>query len=174
MAEKTDEDLMVAYKENSMEAFEILYHRYSKRLYSFLFRKTGEHQVSEEVFQRTFMKLHRSKNRYEAKIPFNKWIFTICQSELVDYKRKEKKDARLRASVAGFFEIALPSPEPSLDLINTEGLTEKEQALLNYRYRDELEFHEIAKKIGLSQSSVRKRLSRLLGKLRQNNGGRKL
>ena len=173
MAEKSDEDLMVAYKENSIEAFEALYKRYSKRLFSFLFRKTGEHEVSEEVFQRTFMKLHRSKSRYQPSIPFNKWIFTICQSELVDYKRKEKKDARLKVDVAASLDDALPCPKPSLDLIDTEKLTEKEQALLKYRYHDEMEFHEIASKIGLSQSSVRKRLSRLLAKLRQKHGGRK-
>lgn len=56
----TNEDLMFAYQKGDAEAFNKLYNQLYKPLYSFLFRYTGEEQLSIDIVQDTFEQLQKS------------------------------------------------------------------------------------------------------------------
>lgn len=164
---------MLAYKENSSQAFEMLYRRYNKRLFSFIFSKVNDKQIAEEIFQRVFTKLHKSKNRYSVNIQFNKWLFTICKSELTDWYRKSAKDKLDFDQDQAANTMAPATPEKTLDDIDVEGLSPEELRILKYRYQADLDFHEIAERLSLSQATVRKRISRLIKKLQSKHGVQK-
>ena len=173
MSESTDEELMLAYKENSSQAFEILYRRYNKQLFSYIFSKVKDRQIAEDVFQRVFTKLHKSKSRYSVEIQFNKWLFTICKSELTDWYRSSAKD-KLDFDHDQLANTMAPvTPEKTFDEIDVNGLNPEELRLLKYRYQADLDFHEIAERLSLSQATIRKRISRLIKKLQSKHGVQK-
>ncbi len=59
-----DEELMQAYAEGDMDAFELLYARHKGRLFGYLVGQLKDHAEAEEVFQTVFVKLHRARARY--------------------------------------------------------------------------------------------------------------
>ncbi len=88
----TDEQLMEEYIKGDHMAFEALYVRYQKTVFSYLRKRLPDEQSQGEVFQNTFLKLHRNRDRYQSKYPFIKWLYTIARSELLDFCKLKKLD----------------------------------------------------------------------------------
>ncbi len=58
LAHRTDEDLVVAYRDQAdRAAFEELVHRYERELYSYLRRYLGDAVTAEDAFQGTFLQV---------------------------------------------------------------------------------------------------------------------
>ncbi len=82
-----DEELMRAYAGGDAAAFEVLYTRYRKSLYGFLLRQCGSPQVAEELYQETWIKLIRARERYEVRARFRTFLFSIAHNVLIDSYR---------------------------------------------------------------------------------------
>lgn len=61
----TDEELMVAYKEGDVSAFQTLYKRHKRRLMGYLITKLKNLDEAEDVFQSVFVKLHAGRFKYK-------------------------------------------------------------------------------------------------------------
>ena len=59
-----DRDLMLRYASGDAGAFDQLYHRHKGPLYRYLVRHTGNGANAEEVFQETWTKVIRARDRY--------------------------------------------------------------------------------------------------------------
>src|SRR3989338_5977637 len=59
--EREDELLMVQYANGDEIAFQELYRRYRARAYGYLSRRVRNSGVADELFQKVFLKLHRSR-----------------------------------------------------------------------------------------------------------------
>ncbi|WP_409290242.1 RNA polymerase sigma factor [Peribacillus sp. SCS-37] len=75
------------------EALEILYTRYEKLIYSFVYKMTQDSGLSEEVIQEVFLKLWRGHSPYnEERGRFSSWLLTMTRNTALDILRKRKKD----------------------------------------------------------------------------------
>ena len=45
---------------------------------------------ARDVFQATFLKLHKCRDRYDASFPFVPWLFTICRNSF--YRRRLREE----------------------------------------------------------------------------------
>jgi len=57
----SDEVLMTAYQTGDTRAFEILFGRYRNRLYGYFVRRFGDRDLAADLFQRTFLRVHRAR-----------------------------------------------------------------------------------------------------------------
>jgi len=86
--EESDEELMNAYAvSGDSHAFVFLYKRYEQRLFGYLARRlfSGHQAQAGDLFQRTWLKVHESRNKFDPTLRFSAWIFTIAQNLLRDY-----------------------------------------------------------------------------------------
>ena len=60
----TDELLMLDVQKGDLEAFEVLYERYHKRLFHFVLRFMKERLTAEDILQETFLRLLKGKKRF--------------------------------------------------------------------------------------------------------------
>src|SRR5476649_2776842 len=88
MLDKTDEELMALYQNGDEQAFGMLYARHSGRVYGFLVNSLKDKALADDVFQSTFMKLHRARSTYDPSFPFIPWLFTVCRGVMIDHIRK--------------------------------------------------------------------------------------
>lgn len=92
MIEKDDASLYVRVRNKDRIAFETLYDRYEKLLYSFAFRFTNDSALTEEVIQDVFLKLWNGTNEYDvSKGKFSSWLLTITRNRAIDEIRKRKR-----------------------------------------------------------------------------------
>ena len=72
-------------KNGSVESFEILYFRYSARLYNFVIKMSGGNSfMSEELVQRTFIKIWENRSQLNPDKSFIAYLCTIAKNMLIN------------------------------------------------------------------------------------------
>src|SRR4051812_34841197 len=59
MGERTDEQLLEAYRRGDRQSFAKLVERYQRELFHFLVRFLGDRAAAEDIFQETFLQIHQ-------------------------------------------------------------------------------------------------------------------
>ena len=101
---RTDEELMLRYRDGDAAAFETLYRRYEKPLFDFIYRLVPDSADTESLFQETFFRLVRAKGRYRATAQFKTWLFEIAVNLCRDRIRRMKHRSHLSLSSPVFSE----------------------------------------------------------------------
>jgi RNA polymerase sigma-70 factor (ECF subfamily) len=84
----TDEELMLACKEDSGEALEELYRRYHRQVYYFICRNYGRREQAEDIAQEVFLRVFRGRKAYEPTARFTVWLFRIVRNLCIDESRR--------------------------------------------------------------------------------------
>ncbi len=85
----SDEDLMRAYADGEVRAFEILLKRHERGVFNFILRSCGRRELAEELLQETFMRVIKSADRYKETAKFTTWVYTIARNLCIDRARKK-------------------------------------------------------------------------------------
>ncbi|MBE0599169.1 MAG: sigma-70 family RNA polymerase sigma factor [Desulfuromonadales bacterium] len=167
----TDEDLMSAYADGDLQAFEVLYHRHKGKIFGYLLARLKNRDEAEEVFQQLFARLHQGRAHYRPEIPFLPWIFTISRNVMVDHLRKQQvyrhHVTTSEELVAAAADVRPHQPAGSLGLPELAALTASQRKALELRFVEELTFGEIADQLQTSAVNARQILSRGMRRLRQ-------
>jgi RNA polymerase sigma-70 factor (ECF subfamily) len=168
-ASYSDEQLMGLYQQGEYKAFEEIYSRHSGRVFSYFKKRlygTGE---AEDLLQQTFLKIHQSRNRYDATYPLISWIFSIARNSLIDHTRKMKPTPMQEEKLLAIAEKneLQEKVDPITDWNEIlKLLPETQKKLIQLRFEEGLSFEVIAKMNSTSEVSIRKRLSRTVQSLR--------
>lgn len=167
-------------KRQDPELLDQLIELYQHRLMRYLLFLTGKREVSEDLFQETWMRVLLRGAQYNGKARFDTWLFTIARNLVIDLSRKRtmmsldemsdsKEDDRP-------FEVAMTGPSPLEQLEERENCAEVGEVLLklepNYRevlvlrFYEELSLEEIAGVTRAPLSTVKSRLYRGLAALK--------
>ncbi|MGH7819493.1 MAG: RNA polymerase sigma factor [Candidatus Binatia bacterium] len=178
---KGDEELMLAYGAGDAKAFEELFDRYKGRIYRYFLRHVSDWAVAEDLFQKTFLRVHEARERYRPSASFATWIYTIATNLLRDELRKE--------GLAGELPIdgARPNHEPVQEGAGPEGRAsraelrdriaravrelpiEQREAFVLGKYEGR-GYLEIAEILGCSEGAVKVRIHRAIKALREALG----
>lgn len=108
----TDKQLIDRYLAEDDEAFEILYSRYKKAIYSYLNKLIpGQTTLVDDLFQQAWMKVIKNLPKYRDNQTFLAWVIRIARNLSIDYFRKEsrKQAMSLDGIEADVPDFALPS-----------------------------------------------------------------
>lgn len=89
--ERTDEQLLAAYRQGDRASFTQLMTRYQRELYHFLVRFLGNRASAEDVFQETFLQVHQSADQFDPARKFRPWLFTIAANKARDLIRSQAR-----------------------------------------------------------------------------------
>jgi len=87
---RSDEELMLSCSDGDEGAFEILYRRYEKPIFSFIYRIVLGAADADDLCQETFLKVVRAKNKYRKTAKFKTWLFHIALNLCRDRIRRRK------------------------------------------------------------------------------------
>ncbi len=167
----TDEELMVAYREGDLSAFQTLYKRHKGRLMGYLITKLKDQNEAEDVFQSVFVKLHAGRFSYKENIPFLPWIFTIARNTMVDHIQKKgtyKKHISVDTEYISSRAAGNISEPLSIGAAISElsSLSDSQRQALELRFNDGLSFEDIGKQMKITHSNARQIASRAVRALR--------
>jgi len=166
----TDEELMQAYVEGDLQAFQALYGRHRDRVFGYLVGRLKSRAEAEEVFQEAFVKLHGNRFRYQAGTPFMAWLFIIVKNSLIDHVRKQNTRGKYLEldpeSVTAAVDEYRPAPDVGEAVAEMSRLSSEQRMMLSMRFNEGRSFAEIAESMDISQPNARKIVSRAIQKLR--------
>ena len=92
--EMTDEELALAYIDGNNRAFDLLLERNQTRLFSYILFVVRRHDVANDLFQETFVKIitKLQENKYTDSGKFCAWMMRIAHNVIMDWFRTKKND----------------------------------------------------------------------------------
>ncbi|MCA9385596.1 RNA polymerase sigma factor [Candidatus Dojkabacteria bacterium] len=166
------EKLLIEQAKESLEAFDELYEYYFPKIYGYIFNRTRNRQLTEDVTSETFLKAMKKIDSFVDKgYPFGPWLYRIAHNTLIDAFRKASYD-RIPDSFDSTSEYStdgdiLENEEQELIVQAVQQLPEQYQEILSLRYFQELENEEIAVILKTSSKNVALKMHRALKALKE-------
>ena len=176
-----DAELMLRVKEGDVACFAVLLEKHRASVIHFIYRLVEEQGVAEELAQEVFLRVYRSRSSYEAAAKFRTWLFRIATHLALNWLRDQKHDRaqeRLDDASADLPSRQLPDRRPSVEqrLVREAelreireaiaALPEKQRAAVLMHKYEEMEYTQIAKVLGCSESAIKSLLFRAYETLR--------
>jgi RNA polymerase sigma-70 factor (ECF subfamily) len=173
----TDDNLLVSrIRNDSLEAFELLYNRYSKKLYYFSLRYLEDNVDAEEIVQVVFISVWEHRKTLDETRSIKNYIFKSTANNIYNYLKK-------KAIRQKYVDYELQKPERSVnqtyDLIFYKELEKKidtivsslppqQQKIFNLSRSNGLSHEEIAKKLKLSIRTVENQIYRVIKVIKEH------
>lgn len=154
----TDRDLVKKCLNGSEKDFVTLIERYSKKLYLFIFNKTGNNEDTEDIIQETFLKVYRNLSSYDPKWNFSTWIYTIASRTAASHFRHEnvrKKEPMIQLNPTSTPEEEIMKSDISGIWKSAGKLGKTKYEIIRLRYSDGLSIRDIGKITGRSPVNIR-------------------
>ncbi|MHC4956919.1 MAG: RNA polymerase sigma factor [Planctomycetota bacterium] len=90
MTERSDIDLMLAFKAGDDEAFSVLVDRYRNAIVNLTYRYLGNRADAEDLAQEVFVKVYKARERYEARAKFTTWLYRVAVNASLNEVRNRK------------------------------------------------------------------------------------
>jgi RNA polymerase sigma-70 factor (ECF subfamily) len=172
--------LIEACRAGQVEAFGVLVRRYQDRLYPTLLRLTGCAEDAHDLLQDAFLRAFEKLGRFHGDSSFYTWIYRIAVNLALSDRRRRRVTRRLAEGPNG---EAIDPPDdpnqsdPSLPLLRAErddlvlealnALAPDHRTVVVLKDLDGLRYEEIAEILGIPVGTVRSRLHRARGELRE-------
>jgi RNA polymerase sigma-70 factor (ECF subfamily) len=184
----TDEQLLQTYRQTGdREAFALLVYRYERELYNYLRRYLGNAEMAEDVFQATFLLVHRRCDQFHSERKFRPWLYTIATNQAIDARRRTKRHKMLSldtprdqendevGQLVNMLETAEANPldttldEERKNLIRStlEQLPEQLYAVVQLVYYQGMKYREAAEVLGIPVGTVKSRVHAAISQLGQ-------
>ncbi|WP_194850360.1 RNA polymerase sigma factor [Nonlabens antarcticus] len=88
-----DAVLVSEYMQGREYALEILINRHKQRIHGFIFSKVLDRDITEDIFQDTFIKVIRTlkRGKYNEEGKFLPWVMRISHNLVIDHFRRNKR-----------------------------------------------------------------------------------
>jgi RNA polymerase sigma-70 factor (ECF subfamily) len=169
-----EEDQIADLAQENVTRFETLFEHYFDRVFHYVFSRTNNRQVAEDLTSQTFLKILEALPRYKNRRPLAAWVFTIARNTLISHYRFTFRHPTQSLEEAG---VIASNPIPLLggnskdvdryiDLENAiNQLSVKDRELLHLKYAAGLSIEEIGDLLGKSPEAIKMAVHRLLRKL---------
>ncbi|WP_366184076.1 sigma-70 family RNA polymerase sigma factor [Flavobacterium ovatum] len=179
--ELSDALLVKDYVTGNEKALEILIKRHQSRIYGFIFSKISDRDISNDIFQDTFIKVIKTlkSNSYNEEGKFLPWVMRIAHNLMIDHFRRNKKMPMFRETEAfSIFSIMSDeSPNIETQIITDqvendvrkllEELPDDQKEVLMMRMYQDMSFKEISEITGVSINTSLGRMRYALMNLRK-------
>jgi RNA polymerase sigma-70 factor (ECF subfamily) len=177
----SDQELVKNYLNGDNASFETLLTRHKSRVFAFIMSKIKNRDLSEDIFQDTFIKVINSlqKGKYNEEGKFLPWMMRISHNLVIDHFRKEAKMRKVRPTAEfDIFDVlddgnknqeeVMMQTQVHADLkVLIEQLPENQKEVLEMRYFEDLSFKQISDLTGTSINTALGRMRYALINLRK-------
>ncbi len=166
---------MLKVKNGDIDKMGLLYERYHRQLFRFLFNMTRQKEISEDMVQNIFLRMLKYPDGFMGFGEFKMWMYHIARNTVYDHFRKVKRTPN--HSELTSYEDKIEGEQYSDTLIEKEEeiktletamgkLSDENRELLILCRFQELRYDEIAKILNTTEGAIKVRVHRALNQLR--------
>jgi RNA polymerase sigma-70 factor (ECF subfamily) len=158
------------------EFFWIIYDKYIDKIYQFVYYKTYDEQIAQDITSETFFKAVKSLNKFDTKkegTSFKSWIFKIAYNNVIDYYKKKKEDLCIDDIIETWdyndFSKNIDDKQKLKEVLDYLKTIKKEhREILIMKIWDNMSYNEISEITWLSKDNCKKIVSRTLQNINSN------
>jgi len=83
-----DEALVRRTQNGDTQAFDVLWQKYSSRIYSLIYNMTSNHEDANDLLLEVFAKAYRSISGFRGRSSFYTWIHAIAVNMTINFVKK--------------------------------------------------------------------------------------
>ena len=170
----TDLELLELVRTDGMDAFEELYNRHWKKLYSFAYKRVRSKEMAEEIVQDFLANLWAGRKLITIKTSFDGYIYTSVRNLVLNCIAKEARHNTYSRFSELFATEVDNSTEETLQVKDLYSNIQRELTNLPAKCRSVFELSrqenksnkEIAQQLGISEKTVEGHLTKAISRLR--------
>jgi RNA polymerase sigma-70 factor (ECF subfamily) len=178
VAETENEETLVERAKEDPAAFGVLYKKYVRKIYGYIYCRTGNRHDAEDLTSRTFHRALANIDSYESRgFPFSAWLYRIAHNLVANWLRDRSRHKvisldqvaltrRRSGSTPEFQAEANEEREALLEAIRR--LPSDRQQLLILKLMQGMSNAEIGQVLGRSVSAIKSLYFRTLIALRED------
>lgn len=165
----TDEEVVAEYLSTQKNYyFEILYNRYSSKIFGKCLTILKETNLAQDATQDIMMKILMNLSKFGGRSKFSTWVYSITYNFCIDYVRKQKKNKSTLVEDVSQFEDIVDDVDDGrileVRLSNLKIIMAKmpsgDQSVLMMKYLDGMSIKEISASLEKSESAIKMKLKR--------------
>lgn len=174
LADLPDQQLLRAFQEGSLAAFEEIHRRYFGRLYAHAFKMLGNTADTEDIVQEVFVTLWTKGAAIQLHTGLAGYLYTAVRNRVLNLIEQDKTYRRHLDALAAFVdessvEVGGGAEEEllfSLFEAEIDKLPRKMKEVFELRRQGKLSYSEISEQLSLSDHTVKKQISNAIKILR--------
>lgn len=177
----TDAELIRRILRGDQDAFSPLVKKYQKGVHTLAWRKIGDFHIAQEITQDAFLTAYRKLRTLKNHNQFAGWLYVIAANLCRDYLKKNRlpmesldADNTNEVDKVSYSRYVAEKQENEADETRREivkellkKLPESERTVIMMHYLGEMTIKAISEFLGVSQNTVKSRLSRARNRLRK-------
>ena len=177
----TDAVLVKNYIQGDENSLSVLIYRHKQKIYSFIYSKVYDRDITEDSFQDTFIKVIKTLKlgKYNEEGKFLPWVMRIAHNLVIDHFRRNKRmpkfDNKGEFSIFSVLGDSSLNAEKQLikDQVESdlrrliEELPDDQKDVLVMRMYNDMSFKDISEKTGVSINTALGRMRYALINLRK-------
>jgi len=166
---------MLKVKHGDLDKMGLLFKRYHRPLFGFLFHMTSQREASEDMVQNVFYRMLKSRHTFTGNGEFKTWMYHLARNVLKDHTKKNKRSAA-HYDISEFAERIAGgiTANEGIEKNQESGILQNALANLNPDNREvlilsrfqELKYHEIATIMNITEGAVKVRIHRAINQLK--------
>ena len=178
----SDYELVKRLQKGDVEAFDLIYERYSGKLYLFCMKYLRSHEESEELIQSVFLKIWENHKGLLKESSFRSYLFTISYNDICKLFRRRDYQKRFIDEVLNTRSHATFEIEEGIDYRSVlervqkiiDKLPERQKTIFEKSRKEGMSTKEIAKELKLTPGTVDNYISEALKTIRNGLTGEDL
>lgn len=169
------DELLAERAKTDLDAFGILYERHLKRIYNYIYYRTGNMHDAEDLTAKTFFQALANLQRYRIQgAPFAAWLYRIAHNIVANWHRDTGR--RQAVQLDAIIELKDSGEDPETEAEAEEERVElhgaisrlpaDRQQLLILKFVEQMANAEIAQVMGRTEGAVKALLHRTIGSLK--------
>ncbi len=167
----TEQGWVERAKQGDQAAFEVIFQRYERQIYSFIYRMMGDPDDAYDLTQDCFIKAFKALGRTREDLNLSAWLHRIAANACLDVLRRRRRlrwvpwerrehDALSSCREDDLEGVLLGDETQQAVRRVLGGMSPRHRQALLLREYAELSYEEIAAVMGLSRAAVKQRLFR--------------
>ncbi|MDJ1467981.1 RNA polymerase sigma factor [Xanthocytophaga flava] len=166
---------MFQVKAGDLNKMGLLFERYHRKLFSFLYYMTGKDDASEDLVQNVFFRMLKYRHTFTGEGEFKTWMYHLARNVLADHSQKNKRSV-LHEDVQNYSERISSGAGADDSIYKEQELTTLYDSLgkLPEEYREilvlsrfqELKYEEIARILNTTEGAVKVKVHRAMNQLK--------
>jgi len=166
---------MLKIKSGDLDKMALLFQRYHRSLYGFLFHMTGQRESAEDMVQTVFYRMLKSRHTFTGEGEFKTWMYHVARNVLSDHYKNSRRMgttvdlAEMEERISGdtrLFELVEKRMAVRVLQKAVAALSPESREILVLSRFQELKGAEIAEILNISVGAVKVRIHRAIGQLK--------